>query len=99
MCLGVPMQVIETDGWFGRCAGRGEERVLRLMMLVEDVAPGDWVLAHMDSAVQVLTAEEAATVNAALDVIAVTARGGDAGALLDRVMAGVPLPSQQADPE
>jgi hydrogenase expression/formation protein HypC len=97
MCLGVPMQVIETDGWTARCSGRDGERLLRLTTLAEEVAPGDWVLAHMDSAVQLLTEEEAETVAAALDAIAATLNGEDHEALLARVMAGVELPSQRED--
>ncbi len=91
------MQVIETDGWTARCVGRDGERILRLTTLAEDVSPGDWLLAHIDSAVQTLTPEEAASVEAALEAIALTLEGGDPEAALARVMEGVILPSQQQD--
>lgn len=102
MCLGVPMQVIESDGWFARCRGRdGAERVLRLTTLAEEVAVGDWLLAHMDSAVQKLTEDEAAEVGSALAALAASLQGDSAtaDALLADLMAGVVLPSQREDGE
>lgn len=94
------MQVIESDGWFARCrGGDGAERILRLTTLAEEVAPGDWLLAHMDSAVQRLTEEEAAEVGSALAALAASMRGdaATADALLADLMAGVVLPSQRED--
>ncbi|CAO3379341.1 HypC/HybG/HupF family hydrogenase formation chaperone [Azospirillum argentinense] len=74
MCLGIPMRVLETDGFTARCAGRGEERRVNVM-LIEEVPEGGWVLVHLDRAVRVLEAEEVEPLNRALDAILLAARG------------------------
>lgn len=68
MCLGIPMQVQETDGFTARCTGRGEERRVNVMLL-DPVAPGDWVLVHLDNAIRVLEADEVGPIHDALDAI------------------------------
>ena len=65
MCLGVPMQVIEHDGVTALCERRGEQRRVNLL-LVGDVPPGAFVLVHVDNAIRVIDAEEAALVDDAL---------------------------------
>lgn len=76
MCIGIPMQVIEGDDWIATCEGRGERRQLSLA-LVGEQPPGTWVLAFLDAAREVLTAEEAATINEALDALDTALAGGD----------------------
>lgn len=76
MCLGIPMQVMETDGLIARCAGRGEERLVNLLLLGEDEAPvGGWVLVHINNAVRTLADDELGPLNDALDAILMAARG------------------------
>ncbi|HTP45363.1 MAG TPA: HypC/HybG/HupF family hydrogenase formation chaperone [Casimicrobiaceae bacterium] len=68
MCVGIPMQVVEAAERLSWCEGRGQR--LRLdLALVGEQPPGAWVLAFQGSAVRVLTPEEAAQTNAALDAL------------------------------
>lgn len=68
MCLGIPMCVIESDGFTALCEGRGEFRRVNVM-LVEEAAPKDWVLVHAGNAVRPLDEGEAAQINDALDAL------------------------------
>jgi len=74
MCLGIPMQVLETNGILARCAGRGEERTVNLL-LVGEVPVGGWVLVHIENAVRELEEAEVGPLNDALDAILLAARG------------------------
>ena len=58
MCLGVPMQVLEIDDDVAVCEIDGVRREASLMM-VEDVAIGDYVLIHAGFAIEKLDVEEA----------------------------------------
>lgn len=66
MCVGIPMQVISCDGLTALCSGRGGERRLDLS-LVGAQAPGTWLLSFLDAAREVIDAEAAQQINAALD--------------------------------
>lgn len=88
MCLGIPMQVLETDGFTALCAGRGEERRVNVM-LIEEVPPGGWLLVHLDSAVRALEVEEVKPLNDALDAILLAARGEN----VDHLFADLVAPS------
>lgn len=66
MCLGLPLQVLEGHGLVARCAGRGGERTIDLA-LVGEQPPGTWLLCFIDAAREVIDAQAAATINAALD--------------------------------
>jgi hydrogenase expression/formation protein HypC len=60
MCLGIPMQVKEIDGFMARCAANGVEREVSLFMLPENtVHAGDYVIVHVGYAIQKITAQEA----------------------------------------
>ncbi len=74
MCLGIPVQVIETGAHFARCAGRdGEVRVD--LSLVGPQPAGTWLLTFLDAAREVIDAERAVAINAALDALT-AAHGG-----------------------
>ncbi len=60
MCLGVPMQVISIDGETAVCEIDGVRREASLMM-VEDIAVGDFVLIHAGFAIEKLDQEDAET--------------------------------------
>lgn len=61
MCLAIPMQVLEIDGFACVCEARGIKRDVSLFMLQgEDVGPGDHVLVHVGYAIQKVTPEAAA---------------------------------------
>ena len=62
MCLGIPMEIQEIDGFNARCTAKGVERDVSLFMLQhEELSPGDFVVVHVGYAIQKVTAEEAAT--------------------------------------
>ena len=60
MCLGIPMKVIEVNGFNARCEAKGVEREVSLFMLQdEEVRPGDYVMIHVGYAIQKMTPQEA----------------------------------------
>ncbi|MDR0673253.1 MAG: HypC/HybG/HupF family hydrogenase formation chaperone [Zoogloeaceae bacterium] len=68
MCVGIPMQVIESDAFWARCrGGRGETRID--VRLVGAQPAGAWLLTFTDTAREVLEAERAAAIDAALDAL------------------------------
>jgi hydrogenase expression/formation protein HypC len=74
MCIGIPMQVVESAPDRARCVGRGEDTWLDLM-LVGDQPVGTWVLAIRGAAMRVLTPEEANATDGALDALAAVLAG------------------------
>jgi hydrogenase expression/formation protein HypC len=62
-------------GAWSDCEGRGRRQRLD-SMLVGEQPPGTWVLAFRGAAVRVLTPEEAANTNAALDGLECAFAGG-----------------------
>lgn len=60
MCLGIPMQILNIQGFNARCDAKGIERDINLFMLQhEALSPGDWVVVHVGYAIQKLTPQEA----------------------------------------
>ena len=59
MCLAVPAKVISIEGDQARVELGGVRRAVSVL-LVPDVAPGQYVLVHAGFAIQVLDAGEAA---------------------------------------
>lgn len=60
MCLGIPMQICEIDGYNARCEARGVERDVSLFMLQDEpLAVGDHVVVHVGYAIQKITPGEA----------------------------------------
>lgn len=74
MCIGIPMRVLESNGATALCEGRGERRRLNMLM-VGDCRPGSWVLSSLGCARDLLTEDEAARINCALDGLQAAARG------------------------
>lgn len=74
MCLGIPMQVVEIDGAFAWCEGRGRRERLNIL-LAGDVSSGDWVYAVLGHAREHLTTERVAELNLALDGLAAALQG------------------------
>ena len=74
MCLGIPMQIVEIDGTFAWCEGRGRRERLN-MLLLENVACGDWVYAVLGQAREKMTAQHATEINLALDGLAAALQG------------------------
>lgn len=65
MCLGIPMRVQSCAGLVARCAGRDGETNIDLL-LIGPQAPGTWLLTFLGAAREVIDAERAAVINAAL---------------------------------
>ncbi|MDD3450240.1 MAG: HypC/HybG/HupF family hydrogenase formation chaperone [Gammaproteobacteria bacterium] len=60
MCLGIPMQVDEVDGFVARCSAKGVEREVNLFLMQgEPVDVGDYVMVHVGYAIQKMTEQEA----------------------------------------
>lgn len=60
MCLGVPMRIVERDGFVARCEAKGIERTVSLFLLQhEEVGPGDHVMVHTGYAIQKMSEAEA----------------------------------------
>ena len=60
MCLGVPMRIVERDGFMARCEAKGIERFVSLFLLQhEEVGPGDHVMVHVGYAIQKMTEDDA----------------------------------------
>ena len=56
MCLGIPMQVREINGFIARCEAKGVSREVNLFLLQhETIKPGDHVLVHVGYALQKIT--------------------------------------------
>jgi hydrogenase expression/formation protein HypC len=77
MCLAIPMRVVAEGQLAAWCEGRGERRRIDLT-LIGPQPEGTWVVAFRDVARQVLTADEANTLNLALDGLEAALRGGTA---------------------
>ncbi len=58
MCLGIPVKVIESDGQSAVVEVGGARREISLLLL-DGVAPGDWVILHAGFAIQKMDEEEA----------------------------------------
>lgn len=60
MCLAIPMQVVEIDGFNARCEAKGVERDVSLFMMQDQgVGVGDFVMVHVGYAIQKVTPQEA----------------------------------------
>lgn len=60
MCLGIPMQVVEIQGFNARCEAKGVERNVSLFMLQEEsIVVGDYVMVHVGYAIQKMSDQEA----------------------------------------
>jgi hydrogenase expression/formation protein HypC len=62
MCLGIPMQVKEINGFNARCEAKGIERTVSLFMMQdEDIQVGDNLMIHVGYAIQKITPQDAQT--------------------------------------
>jgi len=60
MCLGVPMRVLEIDGFMARCEARGIERKASLFLVQhENIQVGDLVMIHVGNAIQKMSEADA----------------------------------------
>lgn len=60
MCLGIPMQVLNVDGFIAQCEAKGIQRDVSLFLLQDEaLAPGDFVMVHVGYAIQKMSEQEA----------------------------------------
>jgi len=60
MCLGIPMQIKEIDGFVAHCEAKGVTRDVNLFLMQEgDLQVGDYVLVHVGYALQKVSEEHA----------------------------------------
>lgn len=60
MCLGIPMQVEEIDGFVAHCTAKGVDRAVNLILLQhEEIQAGDYVVVHLGQAIQKISKLEA----------------------------------------
>ena len=60
MCLAIPMQIVEIDGFKAHCTAKGVAREVSLFLLQgEPMEIGDFVMVHTGYATQKITGEEA----------------------------------------
>jgi len=79
MCLGIPMQIKEIDGFIARCEAKGVSRDVNLFMLQhEDLRPEDYVVVHVGYAIQKITPQEARSAWEIYDEMLALESGGHA---------------------
>ncbi|WP_444452416.1 HypC/HybG/HupF family hydrogenase formation chaperone [Rhodobacter capsulatus] len=92
MCVGIPVQLIAVEGIRGEVIEDGRPGLVDLS-LTPEARPGDWVLAFLGAAREVLTPEQAAQISAALGGLRSLMAGGDLGdAFADLEARGPQLP-------
>ena len=74
MCIGIPVQIIESREFTALCRGRNGEEEIN-MMLIGPQPVGTWIVNFLGSARDVLTEEEARSINAAMDELTETIGG------------------------
>lgn len=74
MCIGIPMQVEQTEERHAWVSGQGQRRRVGTA-LVGPVAVGDWLLVFLDDARELIDAQRAAEVNAVLELVAAAMNG------------------------
>jgi hydrogenase expression/formation protein HypC len=74
MCIGIPMQVVETGSGYAWCEGLGQRRQIETL-LVGDQPVGAWLLTFLGSAREVLAAEDAARITDAVQAVNLLMQG------------------------
>jgi hydrogenase expression/formation protein HypC len=82
MCIGLPLQVVSTDGSHAWCEADGHRESLD-MALVGPQPAGTWVLAFMGAARQVMDDAEALHARNARLALTAVLNGGAAGSGID----------------
>lgn len=60
MCLAIPMQVRDIDGFLACCEAKGVSREVNLFLLQDEtLQAGDFVMVHVGYAIQKMTEQEA----------------------------------------
>lgn len=92
MCVGIPMQILSVDGIAAIASDGGTEAVIDLS-LTPEAKPGDHVLTFLGAAREVIPADRAEQIAAALDGLRAIMAGGALGdAFADLEASGPRLP-------
>lgn len=60
MCLGIPMQIVDIDGFVARCEAKGVQRDVNLLLLQDtELDEGDFVMVHVGYAIQKMSEVDA----------------------------------------
>ncbi len=94
MCLGIPMQVIESGPGFAICAHGGARRRIDTM-LVGEQPPGAWLLVFIDAAREVISPEDAARIGNALTALDDVMAGG--GGNIEAMFADIIAAAEERD--
>lgn len=88
MCLGIPMQVIESGDGLTICEVDGQRRRIDTL-LVGPQPPGTWLLTFLDTAREVISTEQAEQTRAALRALDLAMQGQaeDVAASIDHLFA------------
>ncbi|MFZ5620109.1 MAG: HypC/HybG/HupF family hydrogenase formation chaperone [Pseudomonadota bacterium] len=79
MCLGIPMQIREIDGFVARCEAKGVSRDVNLFLLQGDpLELGDFVMVHVGYAIQKMSEQEARSAWELYDEMLAQTGGADA---------------------
>jgi len=74
MCIGIPMQVIQSHGESALCLYLDQETLIDTM-LVGEQERGAWLLVFLDTAREVISAEKARQINDALEAMRLAMQG------------------------
>ena len=81
MCLAIPMQIENVDGYVARCQAKGIYRDVSLFMMQDEMPQvGDFVMVHVGYAIQKMTETEARSAWELYDQI--LAETGEPGCLI-----------------
>ncbi|MEZ5975713.1 MAG: HypC/HybG/HupF family hydrogenase formation chaperone [Planctomycetota bacterium] len=75
MCVGIPMQVVESGFGFAICEHEGQRVPIDTMLLGGEVPTGTWVMTFLGGAREILPADEAEKVLSALAAVQKAMRG------------------------
>ncbi|GFE63756.1 HypC/HybG/HupF family hydrogenase formation chaperone [Litoreibacter roseus] len=93
MCVGIPMQITAIDGIAATTTNGQHVKVVDLS-LTPDAQVGDWLLTFLGAAREIITADEAHKIGAALAGLQSLMNGGDLGdAFADLEDTGPRLPA------
>ncbi len=74
MCIGIPLQVVETGEGYALC--RDGDRLRRIdTLLVGRPEPGAWLLTFLDTAREILSEEQARQIRDALEAVTLAMQG------------------------
>ncbi|MCP4376960.1 MAG: HypC/HybG/HupF family hydrogenase formation chaperone [bacterium] len=75
MCIGIPVQVVETGECVALCQGRNGIEQVNLMLIGPQPA-GTWLLSFLGSAREVISQQDALHIDLALDGLTAIMQGG-----------------------